>query len=189
MTAGVRIWSDLNSKKLMETEFIYWRHPSLPGIKVEEVSGGEDRQGNVWLEMARQIYCENGKDTYREIGHFHNGTPFLYGEQGRISVTHCRGLLAVATLPPTPEVELGVFSERTALGHRCGAGRPDAGAEGARQIPVGVRTADGGARRYRGKHNCLDIERGCPESRNGSIDRLAGGISAFCVCPGSGRLL
>lgn len=54
MTAGVRIWSDLNSKKLMETEFIYWRHPSLPGIKVEEVSGGEDRQGNVWLEMARQ---------------------------------------------------------------------------------------------------------------------------------------
>ena len=100
----------------METEFIYWRHPSLPGIKVEEVSGGEDRQGNVWLEMARQIYCENGKDTYREIGHFHNGAPFLYGEQGRISVTHCRGLLAVATLPPTPEVELGVFSERTALG-------------------------------------------------------------------------
>ena len=116
MTAGVRIWSDLNSKKFMETEFIYWRHPSLPGIKVEEVSGGEDRQGNVWLEMARQIYCENGKDTYREIGHFHNGAPFLYGEQGRISVTHCRVLLAVATLPPTPEVELGVFSERTALG-------------------------------------------------------------------------
>ena len=104
------------NKKKMETEFIYWRHPTLPGIKVEEVAGGEDRKGNVWLEMALQIYCENGKENYREIGHFHNGAPFLYGEQGRISITHCRGLLAVATLPPTPEVELGTFSERAALG-------------------------------------------------------------------------
>lgn len=100
----------------METEFIYWRHPTVPGIKVEEVTGGEDRNGNVWLEMASQIYCENGKENYREIGHFHNGAPFLYGYQGRISITHCPGLLAVATLPPTPEVELGIFSERAALG-------------------------------------------------------------------------
>lgn len=106
----------------METEFIYWRHPSLPGIKIEEVCGGEDKKGRVWLEMARQVYCENGKEGYRDLGHFHNGAPFLFGELGRISVTHTDGLLAVATLPPTPEVELGVFSERAALGidtERC----------------------------------------------------------------------
>jgi len=100
----------------MEEDFIYWRHPTLPGIKVEEISGGETRKGATWLEMARQVYCENGRDSYREIGHFHNGAPFLFGEQSRISVTHCPGLLAVATLPSTPEVELGVYSRRAALG-------------------------------------------------------------------------
>lgn len=97
-------------------EFIYWRHPTIPGIKVEEISGGEHYSGALWLEMARQVYCENGKDQYREIGHFQNGAPFLYGDESRISITHCDGLLAVATLPPTPEVELGIYSDRAALG-------------------------------------------------------------------------
>lgn len=98
-------------------EHIYWRHPTVPGIKVEEVSG-EHSPGKtkVWLEIARQIYCENGKEAYREIGHFKNGAPFLYGEQTRVSLTHCDGLFVVATLPATPEVELGQFSERAALG-------------------------------------------------------------------------
>lgn len=100
----------------MEEDFIYWRHPTVPGIKVEEVSGGARYQGEVWMEMARQLYCENGKDQYREIGHFHNGAPFLFGETSRISVSHCKGLYAVATLPPTPEVDLSHFSERAALG-------------------------------------------------------------------------
>ena len=100
----------------MEEDLIYWRHPTLPGIKVEEISGGEGREGKVWLEMARQVYCENGRESYREIGHFHNGAPFLYGEQSRISITHCPGLLAVATLPSTPEVELSGFTRRAALG-------------------------------------------------------------------------
>ncbi|MDE6230564.1 MAG: 4'-phosphopantetheinyl transferase superfamily protein [Muribaculaceae bacterium] len=97
-------------------ELIYWRHPTLPGIKVEEVSGGESLPEKVWLDMARQVYCENGVDAYREIGHFHSGAPFLYGYAGRISISHTEGLFAVATLPATPEVELGVFSERAALG-------------------------------------------------------------------------
>lgn len=97
-------------------DFIYWRHPTIPGIKVEEVSGGEHYKGNVWLDMARQLYCENGKEAYREIGHFRNGAPFLYGESARISLTHCQGLLAVATLPPTPEVDLATYSGRAALG-------------------------------------------------------------------------
>lgn len=100
----------------MEEDFIYWRHPTLPGIKVEEVSGGGACSDRIWLEMARQLYCENGRENYRDIGHYHNGAPFLYGENCRISVTHCKGLLAVATLPSTPEVDLAEFSERAALG-------------------------------------------------------------------------
>ncbi len=99
----------------MENDFIYWRHPTPPGIKVEEICGGDDRAG-VWRDMAMQIYCENGKDGYREVGHFSSGAPFLYSDQSRISITHTKGLLAVATLPRTPEAEMGVFSERTALG-------------------------------------------------------------------------
>lgn len=100
----------------MTEELIYWRHPTVPGIKVEEISGGDKSNQKIWLEMARQIYCENGKEAYREIGHFKNGAPFLFGEASRISITHCRGLLAIATLPPTPEVDLDEFNERSAMG-------------------------------------------------------------------------
>ena len=100
----------------METDFIYWRHPSVPGIKIEEVSGGDISSGKTREEMALQLYCENGRDNYREIGHYQNGAPFLYGEPTRISITHCSGLLVVATLAPTPDIELNEFNERTALG-------------------------------------------------------------------------
>lgn len=100
----------------METEFVYWRHPTPVGIKVEEVSGMEEKSGKLWREMAMQIYCENGIDGFREIGHFANGAPFLFGETSRISLTHTCHLLAVATLPKTPEADLSRFSRRTALG-------------------------------------------------------------------------
>lgn len=101
----------------METEFIYWRHITLPGIKVEEVTGHEQTSGKIWLEMARQIYCENGHDgTFRQIGHTDTGMPLLLGEDTRISITHTGHLLAVATLPRTPEANLSEFSERTAMG-------------------------------------------------------------------------
>lgn len=100
----------------METDFIYWRHHTPAGIKVEEVSGGAGRSGRLWREMAMQIYCENGKDGYRQTGHYKNGAPYLEGSNARISVTHTDGMLAVATLPPTPEADLRVFSPRTAMG-------------------------------------------------------------------------
>lgn len=100
----------------METEMIYWRHHTLPGIKVEEVCGGDDKPLKLWLEMAYQIYSENGKDSYREIGHFQSGAPFLGGENCRISITHSGRFLAIATLPSTPEVDLADFSERAAMG-------------------------------------------------------------------------
>lgn len=100
----------------MESEFIYWRHPTVPGIKVEEVTGGDRYKGTVWREMAEQVYCENGRESYREIGHYPDGAPFLFGEQARISITHCDGLYAVATLPSTPEVDLAHFSRRAAMG-------------------------------------------------------------------------
>lgn len=100
----------------METEFIYWAHPTPVGIRVEEVSGMETKSGKVWIEMAKQIFAENGHDTYREIGHFSNGAPFILGAPVRISVTHTSHLLAVAMLPKTPEANLQEFNRRTALG-------------------------------------------------------------------------
>lgn len=100
----------------METEFIYWKHLTPAGIKVEEISGADDRQANIWKMMAMQIYCENGPDDYRRIGHFANGAPFLYGETSRISLTHTGRFLAVATMPRTPEATLSEFSPRTAMG-------------------------------------------------------------------------
>ncbi len=106
----------------METEFIYWRHSTPVGIKVEEVSGCEQKHGEVWRTMAMQIYCENGRDGYREVGHLPNGAPLLYNEETRISITHTGHLLVVASLPRTPEVNLSEFNVRTAMGvdaERC----------------------------------------------------------------------
>lgn len=100
----------------METDFIYWRHHTAPGIKVEEVSGGDGRSGEVWRTMATQIYCENGREGYREIGHLPCGAPFLFNDDSRISISHCKGLLVVASLPRTPEATLSEFSLRTAMG-------------------------------------------------------------------------
>lgn len=100
----------------METDYIYWRHHTPIGVKVEEVSGGEGHSQAVWRAMAMQVWKENGRDGYRDIDHTEGGAPMLWGEHSRISVTHTSGLLVVATLPPTPEVSLEEFSERTALG-------------------------------------------------------------------------
>ena len=79
-------------------DFVYWRHPTLPCIKVEEITEGDDYKGPAWMDMARQIYGENGKENYREIRHFDNGAPYVAGSMARISLTHCPGLLAIATL-------------------------------------------------------------------------------------------
>ena len=100
----------------METEFIYCRHTTPVGIKVEEISGYEQKSGKVWCELAKQVYCENGKNGYRFLEHFPSGAPFLDGENSRISISHTNHLLVVASLPSTPEVDLSVFSPRTALG-------------------------------------------------------------------------
>lgn len=100
-------------------DFIYWRHTLPPGIKIEEISGGSRYSGEVWKQMALQIYCEHGKEQYREIGHFPNGAPFLYGDASRISISHCKGLLVVATLPPTPECDLSQYHPRTSMGVDC----------------------------------------------------------------------
>lgn len=100
----------------METEFIYWPHPTPVGIRVEEVSGMHSKSGRLWIEMARQIYAENGRDSYRDIGHYPNGAPFIFGSAARISMTHADHLLAVASLPKTPEADLSEFAPRTALG-------------------------------------------------------------------------
>lgn len=101
------------------TDFIYWEHPTPVGIMVAEVSGCENRSGRTWLEMARQIYSENGKDSYREISHTQTGAPLLEGSNRRISISHSDHLLVIASLPPTPECELDSYNRRSALGIDC----------------------------------------------------------------------
>lgn len=86
------------------------------GVKLEEVTGGEDKKGKLWIEMAEQIYCENGKDEFRILGHFSSGAPFLKDSDQRISISHCDGMLVVATLAETPDAEFSHFSPETALG-------------------------------------------------------------------------
>ena len=93
-----------------------WRHKTYPGIKVDEVFGMDSKNGRVWIELARQIYCEQGETDYRVIDHFNNGAPYLEGYPGRISVSHTTHLFVVATLPKTPEVNLDSFNPRAAMG-------------------------------------------------------------------------
>lgn len=100
----------------METDFIYWKHRTPIGVKVEEVSGGDGRSPAVWRAMAAQIWKENARDGYREVEHLDSGAPLLWGENYRISISHTPGLYVVASLPSTPEVDLSIFSERTAMG-------------------------------------------------------------------------
>lgn len=97
-------------------EFITWHHKTPVGIKVNEVFGMDSKSGKVWIELARQIYSEQGEHFYREIDHYENGAPFLVGYSGRISITHTSHFLAVASLPKTPEVDLSVFNPRSAMG-------------------------------------------------------------------------
>lgn len=100
----------------METEFIYWRHLTPAGIRVEEITGAEDRSAAVWRQMAMQVFGENGEADYRDVGHYDSGAPFLFHEPERISITHTGHFLAVASLPKTPDETFTGFSPRTALG-------------------------------------------------------------------------
>lgn len=100
----------------MDEEFIYCRHRTPVGVKVEEVSGGAGRSPKVWRALAMQVWKENGHDEYRDIDHLECGAPLLWDSHSRISLTHTAGLLVVATLPPTPECDLSTWYERTALG-------------------------------------------------------------------------
>lgn len=97
-------------------DFIYWAHKTPVGIKVEEIGDETPQISKIWKEMALQIYCEHGKENFREIGHFQDGAPFIFGLPARISITHTGGLLAVAMLPKTPDIELAIFNPRTAMG-------------------------------------------------------------------------
>ena len=81
----------------MEDEFIYWPPPPV-GIKVEEISGMESKSGIIWRELAMQIYCENGRGGFREIGHFPNGYLPVWNDRPHLNNPHrtsaCRGYAA-----------------------------------------------------------------------------------------------
>lgn len=100
----------------METSFIYERKKLQPGLKVEEITGGEDRSGKVWRALALQIYCENGRNDYRELGHFASGAPFLYNADEKISISHTDRLLVVATIPARTESNLSDFDPEAFIG-------------------------------------------------------------------------
>lgn len=100
----------------MDSDFIYWRHRTPIGVKIEEITGGDDRSPALRRALAMQVWKENGREGYRELEHLECGAPILWGEASRISLTHTGSLLAIATLPPTPEADLHTFSPRTALG-------------------------------------------------------------------------
>lgn len=97
-------------------EFVTWNHQTPVGVKVAEVFGMDSKTGRVWMEMAKQIYAEEGEPNYRVIEHFENGAPYLEGLNYRISLTHTTHFLAVASLPKTPEINLAEYNPRTAMG-------------------------------------------------------------------------
>lgn len=97
-------------------DFIYERTRTPSGVKIETVTGGNHYKGKVWREIARQIYCENGKDDFRDIGHFSSGAPFIYGAAERISISHTEGCFAVATVPASPDADLSSFAPECAVG-------------------------------------------------------------------------
>lgn len=97
-------------------DFIYERVRVAGDIKLELVTGGARFKGKVWREIATQIYCENGKEDFREIGHYASGAPFLYGACERISISHTDGCLAVATIKTPENASLAEFDPATALG-------------------------------------------------------------------------
>ena len=86
----------------METEFIYYRHTTPIGVRIEEITGYEQLSGPNWVAFAKQVFSENSKDGYRVIDHYDSGAPFLDGESSRISVSHTGHMLVVASLPKTP---------------------------------------------------------------------------------------
>lgn len=96
-------------------DFVTWRHNTSVGIKVDEVFGMDSRSGNLWIQMAKQIFSEQGPE-YRSLSHFDNGAPYLEGYEGRISLTHTSHFLSIAFLPRTPEVNLEDFNPRSAMG-------------------------------------------------------------------------
>lgn len=103
----------------METDFIYWRHKTPAGIEVEEICGADDKPASVWLQLALQVYGENGKERFRIIEHNSDGAPLLEDSCQRISVSHTPHFLCVAQLPRTPEADLDIFNPRTAMGIDC----------------------------------------------------------------------
>lgn len=97
-------------------EFVTWHHNTPVGVKVDEVFGMDSKSGNVWIALAKQIFCEQGIPNYRVIDHFESGIPYLEEYQGRISITHTSHFFAVAFLPKTSDIPLDSFNPRTAMG-------------------------------------------------------------------------
>lgn len=100
----------------METEFIYWRYDTSAGVRVEQLSGCEDKSPRLWKLMALQVFGEHSSDRYRQVGHYSSGAPFIEDSNQRISISHTPHFMVIASLPRTPEAHLDEFQVRTAMG-------------------------------------------------------------------------
>ncbi len=96
-------------------DFIYEKEITPCGIAIEEIYGAEEKSAKVWKLFALQIFSEAEGD-YRSLEHYENGAPFLDGVPQRISVSHTSHFLAIASIPKTPDIDLGQVNLRTAIG-------------------------------------------------------------------------
>lgn len=94
---------------------MYEREIAPCGIAVEMIYGADEKSAKVWKLFAMQIFSEAEGD-YRSIEHLEFGAPVLDGIPQRISVSHTSHCLAVASLPKTPDIDLGKVNARTAIG-------------------------------------------------------------------------
>lgn len=100
----------------MDDLITYMRHTPVAGIDVEELGGGAPYSDRLWLMMARQVWSEhdyNGVE--RWLDHLPSGAPYLDDADLRISISHTRGLMVVATMP-------GFGSDLTRFDPKCALG-------------------------------------------------------------------
>ena len=95
-------------------EFASIRIPG--GIELGIVTGGTAYTGKVWRALARQIYCEHGDGGFWEIDHLPGGTPYIYNEPVRLSISHTDGCFVGATLRAPEGFDPAAFVLPTALG-------------------------------------------------------------------------
>lgn len=86
-------------------------------ILIEEITGGTSLSPKIWQLLSKQVWAEHGENgQYRELGHFPSGAPYVEDSDRRISISHTKGMLVVASCPPVAGIDLEHFNESAAIG-------------------------------------------------------------------------